>query len=89
MLTKEKKLALIKEFGASETDSGSTAVQVALLTHEITVLQEHLEKHKKDFSTHRGLMQKVQDRKTHLLYLKRTSTPDRYNDVIARLGIRK
>lgn len=89
MITQAEKLALIKEFGASETDSGSTVVQIALLTKNIESLQGHLKTHKKDFSSQRGLMQMVHDRKALLLYLQRTDSPERYKDVITRLGIRK
>lgn len=89
MLTKDEKLALIKEFGATETDSGSTAVQIAFLTKKIAYLQGHLEKNKKDYSSKRGLLQMVHDRKGLLTYLKRTSDAARYKDVITRLGIRK
>lgn len=89
MLTRDEKLALIKEFGASEQDSGSTAVQIALLTKKIEYLQKHLEKNKKDYSSQRGLMQMVHDRKGLLAYLQKTSDAARYKDVISRLGIRK
>lgn len=89
MITQAEKLALIKEFGASETDSGSTVVQIALLTKKIESLQSHLQNNKKDFSSQRGLMQMVNDRKGLLLYLQRTEGPERYKDVITRLGIRK
>lgn len=89
MLTREDKLALIKEFGTNEKDSGSTAVQIALLTKKIEYLQKHLQKNKKDYSSQRGLMQMVHDRKGLLLYLQKTSNAARYKDVITRLGIRK
>ena len=89
MLTREEKLAVIKEFGASETDSGSTAVQIALLTKKIERLQGHLKANHKDYSSKRGLMQMVNDRKGLLAYLQRTTNIDTYRDVIKRLGIRK
>ena len=88
MLTQEEKLALIKEFGKNEQDSGSTAVQIALLTKNMAIVQGHLAVHKKDFSTKRGLMQMVNDRKRLLIYLQKCSQ-DSYKDVIKRLGIRK
>lgn len=89
MLTREEKLALTKEFGSSENDTGSTAVQIALLSKKIERLQGHLKANHKDYSSQRGLMQMVHDRKKLLVYLQRTSTKDRYADVIKRLGIRK
>ncbi|MCX5923603.1 MAG: 30S ribosomal protein S15 [Candidatus Dependentiae bacterium] len=88
MLTQEEKLALIKEFGKNEQDSGSTAVQIALLTKNMAVVQGHLGVHKKDFSTQRGLMQMVNDRKRLLIYLQKCDDAS-YRDVIKRLGIRK
>ena len=89
MITREEKLATIKEFGVSPTDSGSTIVQIALLTKKIGGLQSHLQTNKKDFSSQRGLMQMVNDRKSLLLYLQRKVTSEEYKDVITRLGIRK
>jgi len=89
MIKREDTLAVIKEFGANETDSGSTVVQIALLTKKIDQLQAHLKTNKKDFSSKRGMMQMVHNRKSLLLYLQRTSTAEEYKDVITRLGIRK
>lgn len=89
MIKREDTLAVIKEFGSSETDSGSTVVQIALLTKKIDQLQAHLKTNKKDFSSKRGMMQMVHNRKSLLLYLQRTSTAAEYKDVITRLGIRK
>lgn len=89
MIKREDTLAVIKEFGANETDSGSTVVQIALLTKKIDQLQAHLKINKKDFSSKRGMMQMVHNRKSLLLYLQRTSTAAEYKDVITRLGIRK
>lgn len=89
MLTKEEKLALVKEFGTNETDTGSTAVQIAILTKKITGLQKHLQENKKDYSSQRGLMQMVHDRKSLLKYLQRTTDAANYKSVIDRLGIRK
>lgn len=81
MITRDEKLAIIKEFGATPTDSGSTVVQIALLTHRINGLQSHLKINKKDFSSQRGLMQMVNDRKALLLYLQRKATAEQYKDV--------
>lgn len=89
MLTKEQKLALVKEFGANENDTGSTAVQIAILSKNIESLQGHLKINKKDYSSQRGLMQMVHDRKALLKYLHKTDGAERYADVIKRLGIRK
>ena len=89
MITREEKLAIINEFGANPTDSGSTIVQIAFLTKKIDKLQLHLQNNKKDFSSHRGLMQMVNDRKSLLIYLQRIVTAEKYKETIARLGIRK
>ena len=89
MITREEKLKVVSEFGLHEKDTGSTVVQIALLTKEIDSLQKHLQENPKDFSSQRGLMQMVNDRKGLLLYLKRTTTAEQYKDVITRLGIRK
>ena len=89
MIRKEDTLAVIKEFGANANDSGSTVVQIALLTKKIENLQGHLQKNKKDYSSQRGLMQMVHDRKSLLLYLQRKVTTSRYKEVITLLGIRK
>jgi len=88
MLTQTETLAIIKEFGKNEQDSGSTAVQIAILTKNMAVVQQHLAIHKKDFSTKRGLMQMVNDRKGLLKYLKKGSEAE-YIKVIGLLGIRK
>ncbi|MBI2345197.1 30S ribosomal protein S15 [Candidatus Dependentiae bacterium] len=88
MLNSSEKLKIIQEFGKNEKDSGSTAVQIALLSTRIHLLQAHLEKFKKDFSTKRGLLKLVSTRKNLLNYLRRKSEAA-YKDVIKRLGIRK
>jgi small subunit ribosomal protein S15 len=88
MLNSSEKLKIIQEFGKNEKDSGSTAVQVALLSNRINLLQAHLEKFKKDFSTKRGLLKLVSSRKSLLRYLQREDEAA-YKDVIKRLGIRK
>lgn len=88
MLTSAAKLEIIKNFGSNEKDSGSTAVQIALLSTRITALQTHLKTFKKDFSTKRGLMKLVSTRKKLLIYLQRENESS-YKDVIKRLGIRK
>lgn len=88
MLNSSEKLKIIQEFGKNEKDSGSTAVQVALLSNRINLLQAHLEKFKKDFSTKRGLLKLVSTRKCLLNYLRREDEAA-YKDVIKRLGLRK
>ncbi len=88
MLNSTEKLKIIQEFGKDEKDSGSTAVQIALLSNRINLLQAHLEKFKKDFSTKRGLLKLVSSRKSLLRYLHREDEAA-YKDVIKRLGIRK
>ncbi len=74
-------------FKAHDTDSGSTAVQVALLTERIVHLTEHFKKHAKDFAGRRGLLTMVSKRRSLLAYLKKKSV-DNYKDVIGKLGLR-
>ena len=88
MLTKEEKTAIIKEFGRSEGDTGSVEVQVALLTKQINKLTVHMQEHKKDFHSNRGLLILVGKRKNFLEYLKNTDV-NRYRDLVAKLGLRK
>jgi small subunit ribosomal protein S15 len=87
-ITKEKKQELITEFSRGESDTGSTEVQIALLTSRITDLTEHFKTHKKDHASRRGLLMLVSKRSSLLKYLRRTDRK-RYLDVIGRLGIRK
>ena len=89
MITQVDTIKVIKDFGANDKDSGSTVVQIALLTRKIESLQGHLKANKKDFSSQRGLMQMVHDRKSLLLYFQRKNTAERYKEVITLLGIRK
>ena len=79
---------IIKEFGKFEGDTGSTQVQIALLTEKINHLTEHLREHKKDFHSRLGLLKMVGQRKRLLKYLTKTNL-DGYRSLIARLGIRK
>ncbi len=69
MLDKKAKERLIKKFRTHETDTGSPQVQIAILTEEIKELTEHLKKHKHDFSSRRGLLKKVGERRKLLKYL--------------------
>ena len=87
-LSMEEKQAIIEEFQISENYTGSSAVQIALLTARINQLQEHLKNHKHDNSSRRGLLKLVGQRRHHQEYLKRKD-PDRYQSVIDRLGLRK
>lgn len=88
MVTNEKRLELIKKFGSNEKDSGSTAVQVALLTERINSLAPHFEKNKKDYHSQRGLMKLIGARRSLLKYLN-TKHPEKYQSVIKELGLRK
>lgn len=88
MLTKEMKSQIITEFGGSESNSGSTEVQVALLTARIRDLQGHFEKFPKDHSSRRGLLKMVGQRRRLLKYL-RNSDVNRYRELIQKLNLRK
>lgn len=88
MLTQERRAELVKEYGKGEKDSGSVEVQVALLTEEINNLTVHLQIHKKDHSSRRGLLRMVGKRSGLLKYLN-NKDEQRYRDLIAKLGIRK
>jgi small subunit ribosomal protein S15 len=88
MITKEKKSENIKKFGKSANDTGSTQVQVALLTERIKDLSSHLKNNKKDQSSTRGLLKLVGQRRRLLGYLKRQDLPS-YNSVIKQLDLRK
>jgi small subunit ribosomal protein S15 len=87
-LTKEKKADVLKTFAGSEKNTGSTEGQIALLTERITQISGHLQKNKKDFSTHRGLMKIVGERKSLLNYLQKHNLTG-YRQLIEKLGIRK
>jgi small subunit ribosomal protein S15 len=87
-LTKEKKQEMIKEYGKGETDSGSTEVQIAILTTRVKELTEHLKTHKKDHSSRRGLLKLVGQRRRLLNYLKKKDL-DAYRALIEKLGLRK
>jgi small subunit ribosomal protein S15 len=87
-ITTERKAALIKDFGAVETDTGSPEVQVAILTERIKNLTEHFQTHKKDNHSRRGLLKLVSTRRTLLDYV-RSKDVARYRALIERLGIRR
>ncbi len=88
MLTQERKRELINDFGHHENDTGSPEVQIAILTERINYLNEHLKKHKKDHHSQRGLLKMVGKRRGLLNYLKENS-PERYNAILKKLGLRK
>ncbi len=79
---------IIKEYGKSDTDTGSTEVQVALMSERINYLTEHLKDHKKDHHTRRGLLMLVGKRKRLLEYLQNQDI-NRYRELIDKLGIRR
>lgn len=87
-LTKENKADIIKKFGDSDTDTGKTEVQIAILTERIKYLTEHLKTHKKDHHSRRGLLKLVGQRRRLLRYLTKTDIM-RYRKVISELGIRR
>ena len=87
-VTKEKKASIFTNFGGKQTNTGSIEGQIALLTERIAQISAHLQENKKDFSTHRGLMQLVGKRRRLLNYLQRNNLQG-YRELIEKLGIRK
>ena len=87
-LTKEKKASVFTTYAGKETNTGSIEGQIALLTERISQISGHLQQNKKDFSTHRGLMQLVGKRKRLLNYLQKHNLTG-YRQLIEKLGIRK
>lgn len=87
-LTKERKQELVKSYARNEKDTGSTEIQVAILTEEINQLTAHLKEHKHDFHSRRGLLKKVGQRRSLLNYLLKEDVK-RYRDLIKKLGLRK
>jgi small subunit ribosomal protein S15 len=88
MLTPEQTGQIIKDFGRKENDTGSTEVQVALLSSNILQLQDHFQAHKQDHHSRRGLLKMVNQRKKLLSYLKNNDL-GRYQTLIERLGLRR
>ena len=88
MISKEKKQAIIAEYGRCEGDTGSPEVQVAILTARIQELTEHLKENPKDHHSRRGLLKMVGQRRGLLSYLKSIDI-ERYRSLIERLGLRK
>ena len=87
-MDKAKKTETITAYRAKEGDTGSTEVQVALLTDRINQLTTHMAANRKDFHTQRGLLKLVGQRRRLLAYLSREDV-DRYNALIKKLGLRK
>ena len=87
-LTKEVKQSIIKDFARDEKDTGSSEVQIALLTERINELTEHLKVHKKDNHSRRGLLKMVGKRRNLLNYLAKKDV-QRYRDIVEKLGLRK
>lgn len=87
-LTKEKKAGYFETYGGSATNTGSIEGQIAMITDRISHISKHLQRNKKDFSTHRGLMQLVGQRKSLLAYLQKKNLQG-YRELIEKLGLRK
>lgn len=88
MLSKDEKQKIVKDFQTSEGDTGSAEVQIALLTSQINKLTVHMETHKKDFHSNRGLLILVGKRRKLLEFLKKTDV-NRYRDIVKKLNLRK
>ena len=87
-LTTEKKKEIFKKYGSSEINTGSTEGQIALFTHRINHLSNHLKKNHKDFNTERSLVKLVGKRRSLLDYLKKKDI-NKYRELIKELNIRK
>lgn len=87
-LTTDKKTELVSKFRRNPQDTGSPEVQIALLSERINGLTEHFAAHKSDHASRRGLLKMVTQRRKLLDYLK-DNTPDRYQKVVADLGLRR
>ena len=88
MLVKEKKSEVVRKFKSHAKDTGSPAVQIALITERVSDLNEHFKSHKKDFHSRRGLLLMIGQRRRLLAYLKKTDFK-KYEETIAKLGLRK
>lgn len=87
-MEKQRKSAIVEQFRATEKDTGSTEVQVAILTERIKSLTEHLKTHRHDYHSQRGLLMLVGQRRSLLSYLRRQNVA-RYQALIAKLGLRR
>jgi len=88
VLLKEQKTSVIDNFKIHSKDTGSSVVQVALITEKINYLADHLKAHKKDFHSRRGLLMMIGKRRRLLDYLKKTD-PKKYQETIVKLKLRK
>ncbi|MCA9393241.1 MAG: 30S ribosomal protein S15 [Candidatus Omnitrophica bacterium] len=88
VLIKEKKTEIIDDFKSHSKDTGSPAVQIALLTEKINYLSDHFKVHKKDFHSRRGLLTMIGKRRRLLAYLKKKA-PEKYQETISKLNLRK
>lgn len=88
MLTPRKKKIVIKEHSMHDTDTGSAAVQIGLLTKQIEELTEHLKRHKKDNHSRRGLLKMVGRRRRLLVYLEKSDNKT-YNSIVKKLGLKR
>ena len=88
MITKEQKQELIDQFGKDSADTGTPEVQIAIFTHRIKALTEHVQQHPKDHSTRRGLLRLVGKRRRLLNYLYDNDI-ERYRTIIEELGLRR
>lgn len=86
MLDPQKKKKIIEKYKTHATDTGSPQVQIAILSEEVKELTDHLKTHKKDFSSRRGLIKKVGERRRLMRYLKRTDNKA-YDELMAKLKI--
>ena len=86
-LSKDVKASIVEDHKAHDADTGSSEVQIALLSERIRELTEHLKTHKKDHHCRRGLLKLVGQRRRLLEYLKRTDV-ERYRAIVAKLGLR-
>lgn len=87
-ISSERKQEIIEEFKTHENDTGSTEVQVAILTEEIETLNDHLRVHKRDHHSRRGLFKMVGRRRNLLNYLRKKDVT-RYRELIQKLGLRR
>jgi len=85
---KDKKAKLIEEFKTHDSDTGSAEVQIAILSEEVNQLTSHLKTHKKDFSSRRGLLRKIGQRRRLLKYLEKDN-PESYEKLVKKLKLKK
>lgn len=87
-LSNEQKGGIVADYRRNAKDTGSPEVQIALLSARINDLGEHFSTHKRDHASRRGLLKMVNQRRKLLDYLKRTA-PERYQEIVSRLGLRR